>query len=286
MSIRVAAWNVERGLGNKHQGRIFDGIKQLDSDIVVVSEAYGTDDTTSDELREDINGRIADFSEQQGYDYTQQIAYEEYDKRSLEESPKGYETYLMVLGRQAIKGTDSIRLGGRNALSLDIIDDQTNIKIKGIAAHFDDRNESLRQSMVHSLVENLDTNNPSILMGDLNALHANSWPARLLQTDVARLIANLSITKHMKLITNRAIEMSDGSVMRDLVDLGLRDADIHHNSTYKLGFITFGQLDHIMVAKLGVVDGSFKVNNFRGSDHKAISATIYTDHRFNMVSQS
>ena len=283
MSVKVAAWNVKRGLGNEYEGLIFNGLDQLNADVVVLSEAYSTNDTTPDGLEEDVIGRVSEFAERQGYDYIAQTPYQESGLRSPNESEPGEQTYLMVLGREVIKSANLIRLYNRDALDLNIVDQQTGISIQGIAAHFDDRHEYYRQKMTIDLISNLDPNRPSLLMGDLNAMNANSSAARLLRTNAARYIANHSFTERMKSITSRSIEMANGSILRGLEQYGFEDAARFGESTVKLAGIPFGRIDYIMVARSktknykDIVAEPVCVRNFRGSDHKAISAVIRTN---------
>lgn len=275
MSVKVAAWNVKRSLGNEYEGLIFNGLEQLNADVVVLSEAFSTDDTTPDDLEDDVLTRVNSFADKMDYDFIGYIPYQESGLRSPKESKPGEQTYMMVLGREVIKSTNLLRLYNRNAYGLDIVDSQTGINIQGIATHFDDRHEYYRQKMMIDLMANLDPIKPNLLMGDFNAMPGDTWPARLLRTNIARFIADHSFTERMSSITNRSIEMANGSIMRKFSDIGFRDADHFHQSTYKLGKISYGQLDYILVDKPNIVAGSFEVNNFPGSDHEAISAVIH-----------
>lgn len=279
MSVKVATWNVKRSLGNEYEGLIFDGLEQLNADVVVINEAFSTDDSTPEGLKDDVLARVNNFADKMNYDFIGYIPHQESGSRGLKESVPGERTYMMVLGREVIKSTNLLRLYNRNAYELDIVDKQTGINIQGIAAHFDDRNEFFRQKTMIDLMSNLDPSpsRPNLLLGDFNAMPGNTRAAQLLRTKTARFIANHSFTERMSTITNRSIEMANGSIMRKLSDIGFKDADLFHHSTYKLGKISFGQLDHILVAKPNIVAGSFEINNFSGSDHKAISAIIHTN---------
>lgn len=279
MSVKVAAWNVNRSLGNEYEGHIFSGLEQLNADVVVLSEAFSTDDTTPDDLEDNVLTRVNSFADKMDYDFIGYIPYQESGLRSPKESMLGEQTYLMVLGREVIRSTNLLRLYNRNAYELGIVDNQTGINIQGIATHFDDRHEYNRQKMMIDLIPNLDPSpsRPNLILGDFNAMPGNTREAQLLRTKTARFIADHSFTERMAIITKRSIEMANGSIMRKFSDIGFSDADHFHHSTYKLGKISFGQLDHILVAKPNIVAGSFEINNFPGSDHKAISAVIHTN---------
>ncbi len=279
MSVKVATWNVNRSLGNEYEGLIFNGLEQLNADVVVLSEAFSTDDFTPDNLKDDVLSRVNSFADKMDYDFIGHMPYQESGWRSPKEARTGEQTYLMVFGREVIKSTNLLRLYNRNAYELDIVDIQTGINIQGIATHFDDRYEYFRQKMMIDLMSNLDPrpDRPNLLLGDFNAMPGKTREAQLLRTKAARFIADHSFTERMAIITNRSIEMANGSIMRKLSDIGFRDADQFQHSTYKLGKISYGQLDHIMIAKSNIRSNSFEINNFPGSDHKAISAIIHID---------
>lgn len=283
MPIKVAAWNVNRSLGNEFEGLIFNGLEQLDADVLVLGEAYSTDDSTPDGFEDDVLGRVNQFADRLGYDYIVQTPYQESGSRSLDEAAQGEQVRLMVLGREVIKNANLIRLYNRNALELNIVDDQTGIEIQGIAAHFDDRHEHYRQRMTIDLLSYLDPLKPKLLMGDLNAMNANSFESRLLKTRFAQFIADHSFTKRMKLITGRSIEMANGSTIRGLEKFGFEDAARFNEPTYKIAGIPFGRIDRIMVAQSenkkykDIVAQPVSTKSLSGSVHRAISTVITTN---------
>lgn len=284
-SIEVATWNVAKGFGTDRQNQIFEGIKRIGSETIIVSEAFRT---TSDmpaekrQQREDILGAIEEFSLENGYGQVISYPYEDYPipLEALDEEPYG-----LVLSRNALNldSVEMIRLGGRNALNLEIIyntDNSETIAVQAIAAHLDDRNEGLRRMALDSLPLHLNPSRPKVMIGDFNAMHGDMPIARLLRTKPAKVIADNSFPERARTITQRAVEMANGSILAKLEIMRFRDADRFSQATYKLGRIAVGQLDHIMVANsesMVIVAEQAKIFNLKGSDHKAVSSVIHVD---------
>lgn len=205
MSIKVAAWNVAKGLGNGNEARIYEGIKQLDAEIVVLSEAYATDASNPNEH---VIDKISDFAMDNGYEFVVETGYN--DEGSVNEELQR-EQYLVVLGRHALKGAGLIRLDNRSAIGLTLLDNQTDVEIQAVAAHFRDENEQLRQDMAQSLTALVDTTKPTLLIGDLNAMHRNSNHARLVRSPIIRGLSKLTnLHPRAKSLSGRLIEMADG----------------------------------------------------------------------------
>ena len=287
MSIELATWNVAKGLRDENQSQILEGIKKLGSDVIVISEAFKTTIASPEEQRQqydDIFGEIEGFALDNGYEQVIGYPYVDYPKPP---EAVGDEVYGLVLSRTAINlnNVEMIRMGGRNALNLELLyptEDNKTIAIQAIAVHLDDRNEDLRRMAMDSLPEHLIPSRPKVILGDFNAMHGDTPIARLLRTKPARVIANNSFPKRARTITTRAVEMANGSVMASLENMGFRDADRFSQPTYRLGRIAVGQLDHIMIANsetVHIVATQTKVRNFKGSDHKAISSVIHVDRQ-------
>lgn len=287
MSIEVATWNLAKGLGTERQAQIFEGIKRLDSQTIVFSEAFRTTSVLPDEKQQqndDIIGAIEDFSLENGYEQVISYPYADFPKPS---EALDDEVYGLVLSRTALNldNTEMIRLGGRNALSLEVIckiDESEAAAVQVIAAHLDDRNEDLRRMAIDSLPNYLIASRPKVMLGDFNAMHGDTTIARLLRTKPAKVIANNSFPKRARTITTRAVEMANGSTMARLEAMDYRDADRFSQATFKLGGLAIGQLDHILVANsesMHIVAEQAKIFNLKGSDHKAILSVIHVDHK-------
>jgi endonuclease/exonuclease/phosphatase family metal-dependent hydrolase len=175
MSLEVAAWNVAKGLGiPKRRGAILAGFQQLNSDVIVVSEAFSTNNKTPDGFVEEVQASAETFCNEHGYESLTTVAYEDEDT-TRQGAPEGFEQYLMVLGRNALYDIDQIRLGSRNALELFMRDHEEQSGVWAIASHFDDRSEELRGGMVDAALGEMDLTKPTVVLGDLNAAAYRSW---------------------------------------------------------------------------------------------------------------
>lgn len=270
MLVEVASWNLAKGLGiDDRRVQILDGLKQLDADVFVLGEAFASDDSSSKDFVVDVSGQIHDFAVDNGYK-AYIASYKDADPTRLG-APAGIEQYLAVLGRAVLTEATEVRLKTRQGFKLRI--DDGNKGIVGIGAHFDDRSEGLRLGMVDAVLEAIkNTSQPTLVMGDFNAMHGRSLPARIMRNKLASLAAEHAPNERTAWLASRLIEMADGTTMQRLVEAGFQDADPRHRSTFKFSGLPFGQLDHIMTADLAVED--FKIRSFKGSDHEAIIAKL------------
>jgi endonuclease/exonuclease/phosphatase family metal-dependent hydrolase len=274
MAVEVAAWNVAKGLGiEERASKVLEGIKRLDADVVILSEAFATDNSTSPDFRSDVFGRVMEFAGANGYQSIDAPAYQDANTDRVG-APDGFEQYLMVLGRNdpMIRSARTLRLGTRNAFSMQVADPKAHKELHIVGAHFDDRSESLRQYMAASLLEKVDLTRPLVLAGDLNAMHRGTISARLVRSKVAEMVAKRLPSERAKWLGQRLVEMGDGGTMDLLADGGLTDADAKHHRTFTFSHVRLGQLDHIMTAN--VTADQFKVHKLSGSDHRAVSARI------------
>lgn len=268
--MRLAAWNVARGLSNTEQEasprrtqQIIDGIEQLDADVVILSEAYnqrGIEPDAAQHLTQTLGYRAL------ATPYEDSIAHQN--------EPSDFEQHLMILTRQD-GALQPVRLGGRNALAHQVMVDASPVTILG--SHFEDRQETLRLGMAEAVVDMIDDGaTPVVLAGDLNAMHRQDWRAHVLRHSLTRLAAQHAPHPRIRSLGTRLTEMADGTTIDTLLAAGLEDSDYHRTATMKLGGAALVQLDHIMTSR-GIHSHNFQVDNLRGSDHRAISADIVTD---------
>ena len=275
MAVEVATWNIARGLSEEHSRftQIVEGLKGL-GDIIALPEAYAEGANVSPELIADRLGQLATFASVYGYEITD-TAYQDADP-TRPDVAEGFEQHIVLLhGKGLYSRVKPTRLGTRNALEFLFREAPNKPEIRGVAVHLDDRSEALRRGMVDEVFRILGVNQPTLLMGDLNAMHGDSWSARLLRTAPAGFLAEHLPGARGKWLASRLIEMADGGTMNRLTGAGLRDADVLGQATYKFRGIPFGQLDHIMTAG-EVVVRNFSAKNLPGSDHKAVSAKLHT----------
>lgn len=143
--------------------------------------------------------------------------------------------------------------------------------------HLDDRNEHERLLQA-SLTPDVD-----ILMGDFNALHANTPIARVLRPlslvteRLPEFNPDTATTKNklamIGSLAQRLVRMADGSTLKHLEARGYHDIDHLRRPTMR-GLV---QLDHIMVSDRLSADNFQVHNDVHLSDHKPISARLTID---------
>lgn len=258
MATRIAAWNVAKNLGDeKRASRIEEGIKRLDADVVVLSEALAAERGVTPKI--DVS-----FARSLGYEAIFMTVYADDEPR---EEDLNLELYLMVMARAGVE-LEMARLATRNAISIHINDEHDG-NLHGVGAHFDDRLEPTRQAMAQAFL----AENPDFLIGDLSAMHQQSCSARLMRSGIARAAAHHAPVARVQSLGTRLHGMADGGTMRLLTDAGYVDADPRKRPTFTHTGIRFGQLDHLLYSPhVDVQD--FDRHAFSGSDHLAISALI------------
>lgn len=291
-SIKVASWNLARGLSDPDKVEsIYGSIKELDADIIFLPEAYDKhhDPTTEDEFLEKARRELG---------YTAQLLVKYEDE---EEHPSG-EQYILGLGRAASGVSFSeTRFSTRNAISADF--ELEGRPVTATGAHFDDRHEELRLGMTDSyLSAKEDSNSEQILVGDLNAMHGDSWQAKLLSVGRERGIVDRALSSsgadkfigkfdelvsklkpgktpasRARSLLTRLVGMASGDVMSRLQGAGFIDADPRREPTMMMGFGKFAvkavQLDHIM-SRGNLVVNEFTNTHSPDSDHRIVSAKI------------
>jgi len=269
--LRISSWNVEGRLSETKTIKrakpndIVKAIKSLNSDILVLLEAHS--ENTIDELA--TLGQLKDM----GY-YVYNAPYSD----DLKTRPDAYTSQLsmVLLSKFKIDKFDIYKLGDiRNCFTATIDN-----KIRIIGVHLDDRSEENRIKQVTDLSKIINKSNiKTVVLGDLNTMHGEDiWPSKFLRSRPIRWLAQIILP----IISTRAVEMARGEALKLLeVKTGLIDADINHRPTVTpksrdlewLPSIRLMQIDHIYISKnIGV--SNFAIGKDKGSDHRAISATI------------
>jgi endonuclease/exonuclease/phosphatase family metal-dependent hydrolase len=277
VAIKITSWNVEGRLsGYTEAGRgsanhIVDGIESLDSDVVILPEAY------LEEVAPGVDERLKEL----GYEW-QDIEYGK-DERDWAKEYLGKIPSLRVMSRLAIADVQTSHWGGlRPLLSFTTRDPETGKDVRIFATHLDDRNEELRERQVDDAIVDLQrTKLPKVMIGDFNAMW-RTGRARLLGSRVVRFAARHIPHEGLKYALVRLTDMASGRALRKLAaEAGLRDADPGHKATTtpKMRDIPFmpsvriAQIDHAMMSDEIEADG-FDVSRDLGSDHRAISMIL------------
>lgn len=274
MALKVATWNLQEKLAwPDYSDRITDDILALDADLVVLPDSFW--------LGNPLHVSDADLVKQA----EEKFAQEGYASEALEYADSRWQWpnhYLMALSRIATH-VQPLYTGTNDALDIKIAggDDQG---LRVIGTHFDDASEQLRLKQTSAIMDQTDLLEPTAIVGDLNAMHANTAVSRLARGPIGRSLAavwpdarthseNEYARTHGRLSKPaRVVGMADGGTMQEFANHGFRDSDPRRRPTMP-GCIPMLQLDHIMVNELVDVSG-FKVHSVTTSDHRPISATL------------
>jgi endonuclease/exonuclease/phosphatase family metal-dependent hydrolase len=254
--MRIAAWNIAGGLSKpEKESKIKDGIAKLNADIVILSEAF------------DKSGVSVDL------DYATNLGYQEYKTEYQDKEPHRSERqFVVALSRVAVE-TSILHLATRNVISLTTDNDGEPLQI--IGAHFDDRNETFRQGMAKSFIEQVDLSKPTVLAGDLNSMHKDNNRAVFFSNPLFRVVGHYMPIARPRSLMTRLSEMADGGTQAILTDAGLEESDSKQQPTMLFMGIGIAQLDHVLHTS-DVVGSNFQTHHLDGSDHKAISVDIVT----------
>ena len=121
-----------------------------------------------------------------------------------------------------------------------------------------------------------------VAMGDFNAMHRESFPARVLRSRVSRAMIEYWPHARTKDILARLSQMAIGDTMQRFLDsTSLVDIDTSYRPTTTpkmrgqewMPSIRMAQIDHLLISP-GVYGGAFSIGGDGGSDHRAISARL------------
>ena len=270
--IRIASWNIETRLTqlpNTRRGTpedIANEIVNLDADIVFLPEAFNDNEATPETSR---------HFKQYGYN-TISCLYDELDrsnKESLVAKPA-----MMLMTRFAIKQWHILRPDNSRNMLVAELEMPSGASLHVVGVHFDDKDESRRMRQVPDVIKEVNSHDtPGIILGDFNAMHANTFPARLLSHPQVKPIA-----ESLGSVGKRAVRMAHGATMRTIMEeTGYRDADSRRQPTTTpcmygrewLPSIRLMQIDHILVSP-DITVNDFHIQKDGGADHRAITATL------------
>lgn len=272
MSLKIASWNIEKRLsllderGRGTPEAILEQISLLDADILVLPEVF---EGKSDQ---GVDARLREH----GYNW-----------RDVEYLDKGREeerSFLRILSRLPIVASEIVRLGDiRNTLIVTIRVGRGR-KLRVIGMHLDDRSETSRLQQLHDLIPKVnETDVPTIVLGDWNAMHGEDWRARLIHGQFVRRLIRLVPSFVIRDILIRLSDMARGSALRSVEEeTTLRDLDVSHHPTTTpkmrgiewMPSIPLVQIDHIYATPSVTKLTPVVVARDGGSDHRAISCNI------------
>jgi hypothetical protein len=287
-SIEIASWNTAKGLGLPNvKADIYEGIKSLDADFIILSEGYSTGDQDPEYdgkywglPQDEIEGYINAFAISEEYDVVT-TAYDDTEK-TRPKVPNHFEQYAVLFTRPHFNmALEKIRLSSRNAFRAIVsLDNAAPFPLYGV--HNDDRSALARSEMTQAFLEDLAhvahmlqapiKDIAAVLAGDLNVMHATSAAARIagskLFTSAVQKVQNERIAD----FGMRSHEMADGSILKRMEAAGFRDAHPLRQATIRFAGLPLMQLDHHMTR--GVNINNSKRTRMRGSDHYALTSTI------------
>lgn len=279
MSFRVGVWNARDSLGNPElSGAALEQIKKIDSDVIVLPEAYAEEAKNSDDLKASVEALGA-----QGY-HCKTVLYADKDGRADRHG-------LLVASRLGLFMKQVVDMKPRKSVRLLVDDSELGDPIMVYGVHFDDRQHTTRANQARRIIEtqkrfvedyNREPNESAyIVAGDFNdmprdGLRATALRASYLITkhlpsvEPRHEAKHFHQVKHFSSLAQRLGQMANGNVLQLFEEAGLTDADPTSQPTK--GPV---QLDHIMYST-GLVASDFKLHDKYPSDHHAISVTINT----------
>ncbi|MEO7397248.1 MAG: endonuclease/exonuclease/phosphatase family protein, partial [Ilumatobacteraceae bacterium] len=260
---QIVAWNIKNQLGDpeKHLDAINAVMPDNPDDwpdVAIFSKAYEEIDTEFSTVHK---------TQEIFVDFGYQVVHGLYDDTDGRRDRHG----IMAISRLAGE-VGLVSLGSRNAVKITATDKTTGTDFNVFGIHLDDRSEEQRLRQIDTLLRELvDPDKPTVIAGDLNAMHGDDTramllrligkPAGLVKPIEPQDFAELSGAKRMRKLPARMASIAvwlsliaEGSVMRLLEDADFVDTDPAHSPTMSAKR-PIAQLDHIMVSPgFGVVE--------------------------------
>lgn len=252
-----------------HRGTPHDAIttlRKLDADIVVVPEF----------------GRIADLEdahiaaiESLGYE----IVLNAYDE------PRTPGLGFAILSRFPILETCVHELPGSRRQLIELrYKDAQGVRVRVLGVHLDDRSEEGRLTEITTVCDivNAEVEMPTLLLGDFNAMHHDSWFARIARSQPAHGFSRQVRHKLLRSMADRVHEMALGTTVDYVVShTALHDLDPGRQRTISGKQAGLEWLPAWRLAKIDWIFGSrqFKTIRYRvlrdsGSDHRPVRAEL------------
>ena len=270
--LRVVTWNAEGMFveGTKtRRATPHDALRvlrRLNADIIVIPE-FGR----LDGLRDEIHTAMASL----GYEVVS-TPYHDSNAPGLG---------LVVLSRLPVVSwhVHALAVTGRNLLEV-FCKDESGSRIRIIGVHLDDRGEAIRMHQIRDVVQlvNADVTTPTVLMGDMNAMHERSRFARFIRLAPVRHMTRYINHTLVASVAQRVQEMALGTTIATLQhDTLLHDLDPGHKRTISGRQRGLEWIPSVRLAKIDWIFGSrqiktviYKVHRDVGSDHRPVEANI------------
>ncbi|HET8709588.1 MAG TPA: endonuclease/exonuclease/phosphatase family protein [Candidatus Saccharimonadales bacterium] len=264
MSFSVLGHNLHGNLSNEQRAMpLAHEIVAHDKDVAILSHAFG---------KEGLDDGVADIFRNEGYTM-HPVPYEESGTRS--EYTHGERDSLLVISRMALVGAHVARLGVRNGLVYRVHDPDTNVAVRSVAYHADDRNAANRDESARAVVSYLSSEEPAFLCTDLNDMHPDLFVSRLVSSRFLGQTAPFVPFAGHRRILQRLHEMGTGTSLGIYNAAGLHDADMSRQPTMP-AILPLFQLDHLLTTDdIRVSDFTVEPRS-HNSDHRAISAVLHT----------
>jgi endonuclease/exonuclease/phosphatase family metal-dependent hydrolase len=270
--LTVVTWNAEGMFVDDtktRRGTPHDAIatlRKLDADIVVIPEF----------------GRMADLQdahaaaiEALGYEITL-VAYDE---------PRAPGLGFAILSRLPILETRVHELPGSRRQVVEIQHkDVEGTRIRVLGVHLDDRSEAGRLTEIATVCDIVTTEAtmPTLLLGDFNAMHHDSWFARIARSRPAHGLSRRVRHTLVRSMADRVHEMALGTTVEYLLaHTNLHDLDPGRKRTISGKQAGLEWLPAWRLAKIDWIFGSkqFKTVGYRvlrdsGSDHRPVRAEL------------
>jgi len=270
--LRVVTWNAEGMFVEGTKTRratphtALETLKKMNADIVVVPEF----------------GRLSDMKEEVettmralGYDVVT-LAYDE---------PRTPGLGFAVLSRLPIRQTMVHPLkGSRRQLVEVVCHDETGCDIHVFGVHLDDRSERGRLNEIAAIADIINANPATcvLLLGDFNAMHQDSWFARMARSRLAHGVSKRVSPALLRSVAERVQEMAIGTTVAYLLDhTRLHDLDPGRKRTVSGKQAGLEWMPSWRLAKIDWMFASHHISATRyhvmsdvGSDHRPIVADI------------
>ena len=247
-------------------------LKKLDADIVVIPE-FGV----HEKLEEVTKVAIQSL----GYQIIE-APYEDWTLAS--HVPKRYE--MALLTRLSLRSHTLHHFTNSNRAFIEAIIELPGGKdmLRVFGVHLDDKTEESRLVQIAELGDLL--NKPHVgevlVMGDFNAMTAESLTSKILRTKYAGAMGKRFITEQLRSMSERVNQMAIGSTIATLLEISsLHDLDGRHRFTISGKQRGMEWFPAIRLAKIDWIFGSknvhtihYKVLPDSGSDHRPVIADI------------
>lgn len=275
-SIRVGAWNLRGALSDSDRAEsVVDTIPSLGAHIVALPDSWHEDSKKSEPTTRRL---LIDDTTFRKIGYTP--LHSIYCDGRADDNYARYGFTTLVHHTIDVIDHEILPLGERPADLLHI--QLGNHTLNVISLYLDDRSEAIRLKQTNDLLDCTDEyrDHPTVLMGDFNAMHAESSIAQTLQKPLSR--ATIGRLPLLNRTGPRLVEMASGKTLQILQDAGFRDIESQQTPTMP-ALLPLFQLDHILISDGNdtslTATPTTRMRRLYLSDHLAIASTIHVEEK-------